>query len=86
MPKKTRERKIIAQYRRKLKLLNLNNLDTSITHIQEKKIIIPEKVVHKIREEDNTAQNLFFGDFKKSLKVIVFILVLEIALYFVRIK
>lgn len=91
MPKKTKKQKIIAQYRKKLKLLS----DFSNTQRLEKKDDLQkedknEKVenltlsTNNNLSSDNLNKKYFLKDFKKSILLIVFIIALEIGLYFVK--
>ncbi len=84
MPKKTRKEKIIAQYRKKIKLLN-QQTNHSLT---EKKLLEKQHNVKKIEENNNLNKNnssdnkYFFNDLKKSLIITFLIIALEISLYF----
>lgn len=91
MPKKTKKQKIIAQYRKKLKLLS----DFSNTQRLEKKDDFKKedknKQIENLRLSDNNNQSsdnlnkkYFLKDFKKSILLIIFIIALEIGLYFVK--
>lgn len=93
MPKKTKKEKIIAEYRRKLKFIQNQKItispviEPSAVKKQEEihpKIITHTKPAHT--EEDSLITSHFKSDFKKSLILIVFIIGLEIFLYFATIK
>lgn len=89
MPKKTREQKIIAQYRNKLKLLenkqNLSQPQTTTLPIKED--IILEKIpVKEISQEDSQYKRFFVVDFKKSIIVIILIILIELVFYYFGIK
>ncbi|GAB4218886.1 MAG: hypothetical protein Fur009_2260 [Candidatus Microgenomates bacterium] len=86
MAKKTRKQKIIAQYRRKILLINQEkNLE-----IKSKKLIKSNTEIKKMEENDNPNQDLslntsyFISDLKKSLLISFLIIALEIGLYFVK--
>lgn len=84
MPKKTRKEKIIAQYRKKIKLLDQQNNYSLI----EKKSLEKQPDIKKIEENNNLNKNnssdnkYFFNDLKKSLIITFLIIALEISLYF----
>lgn len=91
MPKKTKKQKIIAQYRKKLKLLsdfsNIQRLEKNNDSKKENK----NKPIENLRLSDNNNQSsdnlnkkYFLKDFKTSILLIIFIIVLEIGLYFVK--
>ena len=87
MPKKTKKEKIIAQYRKKIKLLQL------IQSVPQQPIISQSiapkpstpKLPNPIVQENQLISKYFYQDFKKSLIFIAVIITLEISLYFVRI-
>lgn len=88
MPKKTYKEKLISQYRKKLKLLEMQkNVNEPLP--QEKKQIqtqIPKPIPYKqyeMNEEEKRTKSFFIVDFKKSIFIIGFVLALEISLYFV---
>jgi hypothetical protein len=93
MPKKTRKEKIIANYRRKLKLLQ-NQPMTTTQNIEigmiKKQAISSLKttthIEHESTEETNLITSYFKTDLKKSLILIAVIIGLEIFLYFATIK
>jgi len=80
MPKKTKKQKIIADYRRKIKLLTVTPSDSSFMNRVTNKIVEPVKV------EEIIIRKYFFKDLKKSLVLIGLIITLEIIFYFVSIK
>lgn len=91
MPKKTKKEKIVAEYRKKLKLLQLSRVQTpSIVQLTpEKKTVIPhlpDKTDTVLSAEDKMIINNFTQDLKKSLLLIGSIVALEILLYFVSIN
>lgn len=97
MPKKTREEKIVARYRKKIRLLEQQAHSPSIETINKitkpnpKPPIIkePTQSIDKISASTKTDESLrkfFVKDLTKSLLLIVLIVALEISLYFVRIK
>lgn len=88
MPKKTKKEKIIALYRRKLKLLGevqkisptnkkLSPQQNFTTNSQQEKI--------ELNIEEKRMTNFLLTDLKKSLILTGVIVALEICLYFVRI-
>ncbi len=93
MPKKTKKEKIIAEYRRKLKFIQ--NQKITISPVIEPSAVKKQEEIHpKIItntkpayiKEDSLITSYFKRDFKKSLILIVFIIGLEIFLYFATIK
>jgi len=97
MPKKTRKEKIIAEYRKRLKLLQLNQNNASyIPSVPEKPIESstlsqkPETIQKKEKtygnEEDSLITSYFKKDFQKSLLLIAIVITLEISLYFATIN
>ncbi len=90
MPKKTKKEKIIAAYRKRLKLLEEQQTFTSKPLAEEQpkkeeKITISQ-VQPDLTKEDMTISHYFRSDLKKSLILIGFIIALEIFLYFATIK
>ncbi len=87
MPKKTKNQKIIAAYRKKLLLFksNSSNLkpEKSITS-QNAKIINEQKI--SIRNKEIVLDKYFTKDLLKSFLLISFIISFELVLYFVSIK
>lgn len=84
MPHKTKREKIIAEYRKRLRLLS----PTPVPTLQEK---IPEappekKPVIKETDSDISATLYFKKDLKKSLLLIAIVITLEIFLYFATIN
>ena len=89
MAKKTRKEKIIAQYRRKLQLLETRSENiisppvvANKQHIEAKQIMSSSV---SLSDEDQVTKKYFISDFKKSLIIIVLVIALEIGLYFVTI-
>lgn len=84
MAKKTRKEKIIAQYRRRLQLLETkpdNKISpTIVDKPAETKQVISQSI--DLSEDDQRTKKYFISDFKKSLIIIVTIIALEIGLYF----
>ncbi len=103
MPKKTRKDKIIAAYRKRLQMLQSQQISTQ-TYATEKHIQTPpRKELPFIRErkieelpvvkpqmtpsgEDVNITHYFKQDLRRSLILIVFVIGLEISLYFVSIS
>ena len=94
MPKKTKKQKIIAQYRKKIKLLETSKIPTEVKTSQpiisapSKKIFEEkpsDKVINQeseINNEDNLLTNYFVTDLKKSIWLSFLIIALEIIFYF----
>ncbi len=93
MPKKTKKQKIIAEYRKKIKLL-AQTVSSPLSSSEQKpqsnetktKLVSPGKKIETGTAEDEIIKNYFIQDFKKSFIVIFLIIALEIILYFVSIK
>jgi len=87
MPKKTKKEKILAEYRKKLKLLNTNNkVFNSNRNIKDKKeetSINQSRKIIKAKENHDTSFH-FLNDLKKSLLISLFLIIIEIILYFVK--
>ena len=84
MAKKTRKEKIIAQYRRKLQLLETRS-DNRISPPVIDEPVETKQVISKtfdLSEDDQMTKKYFISDFKKSLIIIVTVIALEIGLYF----
>ena len=86
MAKKTRKEKIIAQYRRKLQLLETRpdyKISTTVP-VVDKPVEIKQVVFQPadLSEDDKTIKKYFISDFKKSLIIIVTVIALEIGIYF----
>lgn len=92
MPKKTKKQKIIADYRRKIKLLTVASLDSSFMNRATDKIVKPVKAEESVTlnqtvdYEETLIRKYFFQDLNKSLVLIGLIITLEIIFYFVSIK
>lgn len=92
MPKKTKKQKIIADYRRKIKLLSIASSDSSSANLVTNKAVEPVKTEQSVRlnqtpdHEETVIRKSFFQDLKKSLVLIGLIITLEIIFYFVSIK
>ena len=84
MAKKTRKEKIIAQYRRRLQLLETKPDNKISLTIVDKPIETKQVISQSIdlSEDDQRTKKNFISDFKKSLIIIVTIIALEIGLYF----
>jgi len=90
MPKKTKKEKILAKYRKKLKLLKKTSVFTPKQQLIIKK---EEKILNKspissqtkiINKKDNFISYYFVSDLKKSLFISFLLIVLEIFLYFAK--
>lgn len=90
MSKKTKKEKILAAYRKKLRLLEeLNKQSTPLTVRSTPsstfEIKKQNKKTSKIKQYQlDSSPKYFFLDLKKSLILIVIIIALEIGLYFVK--
>jgi hypothetical protein len=82
MSKKTRQQKIIAEYRRKMKMMQNTSITPPITVTPKIKPV----EIHHGKEEDTVIRDYFLSDVRKSLILIAFIIALEIGLYFVNIS
>ncbi len=95
MPKKTRKEKIIAYYRRQIKILKQAQVGSLSQNLpaspQEKTEIIPESKesfnIPKTEEkkEEVKLKKFFYEDFKKSLILSSLIIAFELLLFFVKI-
>jgi hypothetical protein len=90
MPKKTKKEKLLALYRKRIRLLEQKSQiiieKSPIT--KSEKIELPTKLENEEiipTSQENLISKYFFLDLKKSLILIVLIIALEIGLYFVRI-
>jgi len=84
MPKKTKKQKILAAYRKKLQLIEQSS---SYLNKPSVKIEKPTEKNEEVKIETNQKELLvinqyFFSDLRKSLFLTVFIIALEIGLYF----
>jgi len=83
MPKKTKKEKILAEYRKKIKLLNrsLTRLLASAKPESTKTPVVANEPPNK-----ENSQFLFYfrQDFRKSFLIVIFIIALEIGLYFAK--
>jgi len=93
MPKKTREQKIIAQYRNRLKLLEQKQtvsqpeaVPESIPTVIKQGLNLEKKPVIDESKEDNRYRKFFVVDFKKSIIVIILIILIELVFYYFGIK
>lgn len=92
MPKKTKKQKIIADYRRKIKLLTVTSLSSSPANLITSKTVEPIKIEQSpklnqtVDHEETVIRKYFFQDLKKSFVLIGLMITLEIIFYFVSIK
>ena len=90
MPKKTKKEKILAEYRKKLKLLKEIPVFTpkqQTTAKKEEKILPQSSISHqtkKLNKEDNFIFSYFLNDLKKSFLISFLLIALEIFLYFAK--
>jgi hypothetical protein len=90
MPKKTKKEKILAEYRRKLKLLKESTVFTPKPQPTAKKEekISPQSPISpqtkKLNKEDNFISSYFVNDLKKSFLISFLLIALEIFLYFAK--
>ncbi len=87
MPKKTKKEKIIADYRKKLKLLEQNSPSSSpaVTVSLESPVAPKSSPLPHLPDTENVSF-FFKKDFRKSLFLIAAIIGLEICLYFATIN
>ena len=81
MPQKTKKAKMAAEQRRALKYTLIENTDSSTS-----KEVLKKKRPEVIQPTDTVSMKNFIYDLRKSLILIVIILGLEFAMYFVRIS
>jgi hypothetical protein len=91
MPKKTKKEKIIADYRKKIKLLKLKNSSPQFSPLSSLPIKkTPIRSSPPPSSSSSLASNnllaYFKQDFRKSLLLTILIIGLEICLYFVSIN
>jgi hypothetical protein len=94
MPKKTKKEKIIAAYRKQLKLLQTKSPGEITGESKKSNDIRVEKKDNEIvseenitpTSEENRTKLAFTADLKKSLFLISCVIALEIGLYFVMLK
>jgi len=79
MPKKTKKQKIIASYRKKIRLVQ-NNLPKN----EKPETAKTQKTANK-PEIEIKEKNYFLSDLKKSIFLVVLVIMVEIILYFARI-
>lgn len=89
MPKKTKKEKILAAYRKKLRLLEqtrpfetqpvLNNINPEVKKESKNKNALQSKKTEPVQ-----IPKFFIIDLRKSLILIILIIALEIGLYFVK--
>jgi len=96
MPKKTKKEKILADYRKKLRIIQQQIQQKDTQNIIEKKEIPVEKKPSIMRkkpeaiteaitiEEKNLINYNFFHDLKKSLLLSFFLIALQFFLYFTK--
>jgi hypothetical protein len=92
MPKKTKKEKILAEYRKKLKLLKESPVFTpkpQPTAKKEEKILPQSSISPQTKKlnkdkEDNFISSYFVNDLKKSLLISFLLIALEIFLYFAK--
>jgi hypothetical protein len=91
MPKKTKKEKILAEYRKKLKLLKESPVFTpkpQPTAKKEEKILPQSSIspqTKKLNKEDNFISSYFVNDLKKNLLISFLLIALEIFLYFAKV-
>ncbi len=90
MPKKTRQEKVLAAYRKKLRLLEQMNqpLTPEVVSSSAKNAAIEKPSFVKIEEkptidrEETLLKTFFIKDLRKSLLLVGLIIALEIIIYF----
>jgi len=95
MPKKTKKQKIIAQYRKKIKLLETQSVQPHPPTVKKTSVVkeqnpqVNTKVPATETFDKQAADRLaifFVSDFKKSLLLTLAIITLEILFYFATIR
>lgn len=87
MPKKTKKQKIIAQYRKKIKLLETKADLSPAVKIPNKKQPKEQETIKTTGADDSgKIADFFIRDLKKSLFLSFAIIALEIILYFATIN
>jgi len=89
MPKKTKKEKILANYRKRLKIIQQQikkeNIEPKIekkeTTIEKSSLIVPKEYQSLKIEEKKSINYNFFLDLKKSLFLSFFLIVFEFFLY-----
>lgn len=88
MSKKTKKEKILAAYRKKIRMLEISSslVESKIIKEKQKSDISPSPVIPVETEIKtiNPPPTYFFIDLKKSLILVFIIIALEIGLYFVK--
>ncbi len=88
MPQKTKKEKIIAEYRRRLQILQEHRVTVQksepTTLSSQSKPVLPEMAMQP--KDDSLIVSYFKNDFKKSLYLIAAVIALEILLYFASIN
>jgi len=85
MPKKTRKEKIIAQYRKQLQMIKSQTLaDVNTIDVKPKKKENSSKIEITNHEDLPVINPYFYRDLRKSILLIIFILVVETGLFFSR--
>jgi len=88
MPKKTKKQKILAEYRKKIKLLQQEIIFVSKTETKkENKTTSPNQKILSLekKEEIKALSSYFLQDLKLSLLISFFLIALEILLYFAKV-
>ena len=88
MSRRTKEEKKLAEYRRRLKLLQPTEKTESFAESEKPTSLEEVKTKEKIvkSNQDSQQQSYFRKDLKKSLVFILLIITLEIIIYSARIK
>lgn len=88
MPKRTKKEKILALYRKRLKLIESQSVKPQPSPSQITVQIPVSGLTEKHKEEslpdDSPVRKYFMKDLKKSLLIITGIFALEFAIYFVK--
>ncbi len=85
MPKRTKREKIIAEYRKRMRLLQQMNL-SSVQSVQKEEQTEENKPLSQslppAGDSSEAVKKFFIGDLKKSFIFIIIIIALEIIVYF----
>ena len=86
MPKKTKKEKILAEYRKRLRIIQQQTQQKDSQPVIEKKeVLINKKNVPIItKDEKNLINYNFLQDLKKSFLISFFLIALEFFLYFAK--
>lgn len=85
MPKKTKKEKILAAYRKKLRLLEQSNIKSPPSLTSEVNVRTTNTRTSEVKQTEKIAPpKYFFLDLRKSLILVSIIIAVEIGLYFAK--